>query len=112
MKTRSPLRLGCIADDLTGGTDLANEFAQHGVKVIQVVGVPTRDLRDLKGEDDFQVVVVALKTRTAPVEQAVAQTADALDWLIGNGATTSTSSTAPPLTPQRRATSGRSSRLP
>jgi 3-dehydrotetronate 4-kinase len=81
-----PLKLGCIADDLTGGTDLANEFARHGIKVIQVVGVPTAELDEIAGhDDDFEVVVVALKTRTATAEQAVAQTLSALDWLTRTG---------------------------
>jgi uncharacterized protein YgbK (DUF1537 family) len=81
----SVLKVGCIADDLTGGTDLANEFARNGIKVIQVVGVPAAELRDIGGHDDFEVVVVALKTRTAPAALAVAETRKALDWLIRTG---------------------------
>ena len=35
--------LGCIADDFTGGTDLANNLVRAGMRTVQVIGVPTRD---------------------------------------------------------------------
>jgi len=79
------MRVGCIADDLTGGTDLANEFARSGIKVIQVVGVPDAELGVVGGHDDFEVVVVALKTRTVPADLAVAETRKALGWLVRIG---------------------------
>lgn len=79
------MKVGCIADDLTGGTDLANEFARNGIKVIQVVGVPAAELRYVGHRDDFEVVVVALKTRTAPADLAVTEARKALDWLIRIG---------------------------
>lgn len=76
-----PLKLGAIADDFTGATDLANTLVKEGMRVVQVIGVPTAPL---SSEPD--AVVVALKSRTAPVSQAVSESLAALDWLQGQGA--------------------------
>ena len=74
--------LGCIADDFTGATDLAGLLARSGVKVSLRMGVPT----DAPSETaPFEVI--ALKIRTVPVEQAVQQALEALDWLQAAGAT-------------------------
>ncbi|MBY6112963.1 four-carbon acid sugar kinase family protein [Mameliella alba] len=77
-----PIVLGAIADDFTGATDLANTWVKEGVRVVQVIGVPDNDI-DLTGAE---AVVVALKSRTAPVEAAVAQSRAALAWLQAQGA--------------------------
>lgn len=69
--------LGAIADDFTGATDLAGTWVKEGVKVAQVIGVPD-DGTDI---GDAQAVVVALKSRTAPVDDAVRQSLEALAWL-------------------------------
>ncbi|MBA1157433.1 3-oxo-tetronate kinase [Microvirga mediterraneensis] len=61
------MKLGCIADDLTGATDLALMLAREGLRTIQTIGVPRADL-DLAGAD---AVVVALKSRTNPAQEAV-----------------------------------------
>ncbi|HWA36917.1 MAG TPA: 3-oxo-tetronate kinase, partial [Burkholderiales bacterium] len=74
--------LGCIADDLTGATDLGVTLAREGLTVVQVNGVPTADLR----VDAADAVVVALKSRTNPPEEAVAWSLQALEWLRGRGA--------------------------
>ncbi|MFO7297008.1 MAG: hypothetical protein DIU63_08020 [Proteobacteria bacterium] len=69
--------LGCIADDLTGATDLALMLTRNGMRTIQVMGVPDADV-SFEGAD---AVVVALKSRTNPAEEAVRwslQSADAL----------------------------------
>ena len=71
------MRLGCIADDLTGATDLGVTLAREGLSVIQVNGVPDRSLV-LPPAD---AVVVALKSRTAPAAQAVAWSLASLAWL-------------------------------
>jgi 3-dehydrotetronate 4-kinase len=73
--------LGCIADDFTGATDLANNLVRSGMRVVQANGVPARPL-----EIDVDAVVVALKTRTIPAQEAVQQSLDALRWLHANGA--------------------------
>ncbi|MGE0556993.1 MAG: 3-oxo-tetronate kinase [Burkholderiales bacterium] len=71
--------LGCIADDFTGGTDLASMLATGGMRVVQTIGVPAGKM------DDADAVVVALKSRTAPPAQAVAESLAALRWLRGQG---------------------------
>ncbi|RZL90220.1 MAG: four-carbon acid sugar kinase family protein [Variovorax sp.] len=71
------LVLGCIADDFTGATDLANNLVRAGMRVVQTIGVPDGPL-----DADVDAVVVALKSRTiAPVE-AVDQSLDAWRWLL------------------------------
>lgn len=72
--------LGCIADDFTGATDLANNLVRSGMKVIQTIGVPEAPLLE-----DVDAVVVSLKSRTIAPEQAVAQSLAALRWLQSNG---------------------------
>ncbi|MBN8508811.1 MAG: four-carbon acid sugar kinase family protein, partial [Burkholderiales bacterium] len=74
------LKLGCIADDFTGGTDLANNLVRAGMRTLQAVGVPHGEA------PDCDAVVAALKSRTAPVEQAVAQALAAARWLRDHGA--------------------------
>ena len=71
------MRLGCIADDLTGATDLGVTLAREGLSVVQINGVPDADL-DLPQAD---AVVVALKSRTNPVAEAVAWSRASLQWL-------------------------------
>lgn len=63
--------LGCIADDVTGATDLALTLKRSGMRTIQVMGVPD----DPALLEKFDAVVVALKSRTNPV-------ADAIDWSL------------------------------
>ena len=94
--------LGCIADDFTGATDLANMLVRGGMRTIQTIGVPATPLAE-----DVDAVVVALKSRTIPAPEAVAQSLAALAWLQQAGAGRSTSSTARPSTRRRRATSAR-----
>lgn len=73
--------LGCIADDFTGATDLASNLVQAGLRVVQTIGVPGTLL-----DEDADAVVVALKTRTVPAREAVAQSLLALTWLRAQGA--------------------------
>ncbi len=75
------LFLGCIADDFTGGTDLANNLVRAGMRTVQAIGVPEGQAVDCDS------AVVALKSRTAPAEQAVAQSLAAARWLRAQGAT-------------------------
>lgn len=77
--------LGCIADDFTGATDLANNLVRAGMRVVQTIGVPAT-LAEAAGLGNVDAVVVALKSRTAPVEDAVAQSLAACDWLRAGGA--------------------------
>ena len=73
--------LGCIADDFTGATDLAGLLARSGVKVSLRIGVPTAP-----PENTGPFEVIALKSRTTPVDEAVAETLAALEWLKAAGA--------------------------
>lgn len=75
-----PLLLGCIADDFTGATDLANTLVKHGMSAVQVIGVPDGPL------PEADAVIVALKIRTAPVGEAVGQSLAACDALTKAGA--------------------------
>lgn len=75
-----PLLLGCIADDFTGATDLANTLVKGGMTAVQVIGVPTGPL------PDADAVIIALKIRTAPVRDAIAESMAACDALLGAGA--------------------------
>ena len=75
------LKLGCIADDFTGATDLANNLVRSGMRVVQTIGVPTTPL-----SADVDAVVVALKSRTVPKGEAIAQSLEALKWLQAQGA--------------------------
>jgi len=72
--------LGCIADDFTGGTDLAGMLVQHGMRTVQMIGVPHG-----LPPHDVDAIVVALKTRTSAVREAVAESLAALDWLRSAG---------------------------
>jgi len=77
----SSLLLGCIADDSTGATDLANNLVRGGMRVVQTIGVPAAPL-----DEEVDAVVVALKSRTCPAKEAVAQSLAALEWLRAAGA--------------------------
>lgn len=73
--------LGCIADDFTGATDIAGLLARSGVRVSLRIGVP-----DGPPGDTAAFEVIALKSRTAPVDEALAETRAALRWLQAAGA--------------------------
>ena len=73
--------LGCIADDFTGATDLANTLVRQGLRSVQLIGVPESGFR----LDDVDAAVIALKSRTIPATQAVAQSLSALEWLRAAG---------------------------
>lgn len=73
--------LGCIADDFTGATDLANNLVRAGMRVVQTIGVPRGPL-----DADVDAVVVSLKSRTIAPAVAGHQSVDALKWLKEQGA--------------------------
>jgi 3-dehydrotetronate 4-kinase len=73
--------LGCIADDFTGATDLANNLVRSGMRVVQTIGVPHAPLGT-----PADAVVVALKSRTIAPADAVRESLDALRWLQTQGA--------------------------
>ena len=77
-----PILLGAIGDDITGSTDLALMLGKHGMPTIQYIGVPPESTPD----PETPAAVVALKSRTAPLEEAVAQSVAACRWLARHGA--------------------------
>jgi uncharacterized protein YgbK (DUF1537 family) len=72
--------LGCIADDFTGATDLANMLVRGGMRAVQTIGVPTSNTAL-----EADALIVALKSRTIASEEAVAQSLAALEWLRSQG---------------------------
>ncbi len=82
------LKIGCIADDFTGATDLANNLVRSGMRVVQAIGVPAGGGGEADGSADAQVdaVVIALKSRTVPAKEAIKQSLEALRWLQSKGA--------------------------
>lgn len=77
--------IGVIADDFTGASDIANTLAkglegQGGLATAQFLGVP-----DTPAPKDIDVGVVALKSRSIPADEAIAQSLEALKWLQAQG---------------------------
>jgi uncharacterized protein YgbK (DUF1537 family) len=77
-----PVLLGCIADDFTGATDLANTLVKAGMRTVQLLGVPRAGL----AVPDTDAVIVALKSRSNPAPEAVEMSLGALRWLRASGA--------------------------
>lgn len=77
--------IGVIADDFTGGSDIANTLAkgtapEGGLRTAQFPGVPNHP-----APDGFEAGVVSLKSRSCPAEDAVTQSLQAMDWLLAQG---------------------------
>ncbi len=75
------MKLGVIADDFTGASDIALTLAEGGMTVTQFVGIPEQ------APTICDAGVISLKSRTAPVEMAVAQSVAAGKWLLAQGCT-------------------------
>ena len=73
--------LGCIADDFTGATDLASTLVRQGMRAIQLIGVPEGPL------PEADALIIALKSRTIPAADAIAQSLAACEALLAAGAT-------------------------
>lgn len=76
------LALGCIADDYTGASDLANMLTRSGLRTVQTIGVPNDEL----ALPDVDAVVVSLKSRSIEASKAVARSREADKWLRARGA--------------------------
>lgn len=74
------MQLGCIADDFTGASDLANTLTRGGMRTVQTIGVPADDV-----EVGADAVVVALKSRSIDPQEAVRQSLAAHAWLAQRG---------------------------
>jgi 3-dehydrotetronate 4-kinase len=76
------LALGCIADDYTGASDLANTLTRAGLRTVQTIGVPADEL----ALPEVDAVVVSLKSRSIEAGLAVSRSRAADKWLRGRGA--------------------------
>jgi uncharacterized protein YgbK (DUF1537 family) len=76
------LALGCIADDYTGASDLANTLTRAGLRTVQTIGVPSDDLQ----LPEIDAVVVSLKSRSIEAGLAVERSRAAEKWMRGRGA--------------------------
>lgn len=74
--------LGVIADDFTGASDIASFLVENGLRTVQMNGVPQTAL-----EQEVDAIVISLKSRSNPAQEAVQQSLEALHWLQNNGAT-------------------------
>src|SRR5206468_11547713 len=74
--------LGAIADDFIGATDLCNTLVRRGMRTVQLIDVPAGG----SPVPDAEAVVIALKSRTIPAEDAVRMSLSALAWLRAAGA--------------------------
>ncbi|WP_032093068.1 3-oxo-tetronate kinase [Necropsobacter rosorum] len=72
--------LGVIADDFTGASDIASFLVENGLSAVQMNGVPATPLADR-----VDAIVISLKSRSNPAQEAVAQSLQALRWLQQNG---------------------------
>ncbi len=73
--------LGCIADDFTGATDLASMLVENGMRTVQLIGVPASG----QPLPEADALVIALKSRTAPVADAISASRAALATLRAAG---------------------------
>lgn len=76
-------KLGCIADDFTGASDAASFLQKAGLRTILLSGIPQHPV----SLESYDAVVVALKTRTEPVADAVSHSMEVVKWLEENGVT-------------------------
>ncbi|MEM9349041.1 MAG: 3-oxo-tetronate kinase [Pseudomonadota bacterium] len=76
------MKLGCIGDDFTGSSDLANTLAKEGMRVVQYTGIP-----NTPAAQDVDAGVIALKSRSIDPKDAVTQSLAALAWLQDQGCT-------------------------
>ncbi len=72
--------LGCIGDDFTGSSDLANTLSKQGMRCVQYSGIPK-----VPAAKDVEAGVIALKSRSIDPEDAVRQSLEALAWLQAQG---------------------------
>jgi uncharacterized protein YgbK (DUF1537 family) len=66
--------LGCIADDFTGATDLGSLLVRGQMRCVQWLGIPSQ----LPATQEVDAIVVSLKSRSAPPEEAIRDSLDAL----------------------------------
>jgi 3-dehydrotetronate 4-kinase len=72
--------IGCIADDFTGASDIANTLAKAGMSAVQTVGIP-----DARFKPTSDACVISLKSRSIPASDAVRQSLASMEWLLAQG---------------------------
>ncbi len=72
--------LGVIADDFTGATDIAGFLVENGMRTVQLNGIPTTEI-----DVNADAVVISLKSRSCPVDEAIKDSVSALQWLQEQG---------------------------
>ncbi|MDG2954911.1 four-carbon acid sugar kinase family protein [Bisgaard Taxon 10/6] len=72
--------LGVIADDFTGASDIASFLVENGLSAVQMNGVPQQPLNS-----KADAIVISLKSRSNPVNEAIEQSLSAYKWLKENG---------------------------
>ncbi len=72
--------LGVIADDFTGATDIAGFLVENGMRTVQLNGIPKEEI-----DVNADAVVISLKSRSCPVDEAINDSVAALKWLQANG---------------------------
>lgn len=72
------VKLGVIADDFTGATDIAGFMVQNGWKVVQLLNEPDENT---PVPQDVDAIVISLKSRSCPVDEAVSASTNACKWL-------------------------------
>jgi uncharacterized protein YgbK (DUF1537 family) len=77
------MKLGVIADDFTGATDIAGFLANNGVKTVQIINQPVGD-----AGVDAEAFVISLKSRSCDAKKAVQMSLGALEWLLAAGCDT------------------------
>lgn len=78
------VKLGVIADDFTGGSDIASFMVNAGWRVVQIIGQPTQKL--MESVDDVDAIVISLKSRSNDPKEAIDATLAAAHWLKERGA--------------------------
>lgn len=69
--------LGVIADDFTGGTDIASFLVREGMTTVQLIGVP----RDTSLIAECDAAVISLKSRSCPRDEAIRDSLEAMRFL-------------------------------
>lgn len=81
MNKKNNLLIGVVADDFTGAGDVASLLSENGLKTLLLT-----ELTDEIDMENYEAVVVALKSRSQEVDEAVNSSREAFDWLKDRGA--------------------------
>lgn len=71
------IKLGIIADDFTGSTDIGCFISAEGWQTIQFVGTPNHPYTGYH----VDALIISLKCRSCPSEQAISKSLEACRWL-------------------------------